>query len=671
MYQQYKRRAPRKRTRDYFMPFFIILIILAIIIFGWRTLNKVLINENRNTFTEKVFLNIENGSAKAMTVGKSEWKNVPDAINLYSGEKLKTGPDGRATLTFSDKSIIRLDRSTEVELIQLKKKNDINTIKIALKKGKIWSKIETINNPDSSFEINSDLVTIDSKGGNIAVSSPATVYVIDGSAQVNIKYNDEIIKTVNVGVGQQFDINSEKISRLNEGLEVELIYALSDSFKTSVWYRWNAKKDGAITAFEESDDTVVNEEEITDEIDNSDNISDDEVVNVDRLISIIKPSQNSSTNKSIISLSGVYDSDSVKSVYIHGKKANITGVNKWQINEVKLAIEGKNNLKVEAENAEGVKTELEDFVITYDNTAPSMPQISDPGSNDDTITIQDIEQIITGTVSKDTYAVIVNDYKLSKYVPGSKKFEYYAKTAYGNLEVGDNEYIVYAEDKAGNQSKPATITLTLEQEVIDDSVETTEDESSDSDSEESLTSLSEGGVTITSPNNGKSFSTSDTEFEIKGAVPVGTAKVEVNNYTLGLFKEGDSTYKYSAKSSFKNLIIGKKNTYTVKAFDKNSKLLGSATITIDVQSGTSPSPVITMPSTSGKYSTTLNELVVGGTVGKWIQNVYINGEKLSSYTPGSEKWSKTINLESGDNVFTVEGEKDGVRTPSTSITIKY
>lgn len=653
------------------MPFFIILIILAIIIFGWRTLNKVLINENRNTFTEKVFLNIENGSAKAMTVGKSEWKNVPDAINLYSGEKLKTGPDGRATLTFSDKSIIRLDRSTEVELIQLKKKNDINTIKIALKKGKIWSKIETINNPDSSFEINSDLVTIDSKGGNIAVSSPATVYVIDGSAQVNIKYNDEIIKTVNVGVGQQFDINSEKISRLNEGLEVELIYALSDSFKTSVWYRWNAKKDGAITAFEESDDTVVNEEEITDEIDNSDNISDDEVVNVDRLISIIKPSQNSSTNKSIISLSGVYDSDSVKSVYIHGKKANITGVNKWQINEVKLAIEGKNNLKVEAENAEGVKTELEDFVITYDNTAPSMPQISDPGSNDDTITIQDIEQIITGTVSKDTYAVIVNDYKLSKYVPGSKKFEYYAKTAYGNLEVGDNEYIVYAEDKAGNQSKPATITLTLEQEVIDDSVETTEDESSDSDSEESLTSLSEGGVTITSPNNGKSFSTSDTEFEIKGAVPVGTAKVEVNNYTLGLFKEGDSTYKYSAKSSFKNLIIGKKNTYTVKAFDKNSKLLGSATITIDVQSGTSPSPVITMPSTSGKYSTTLNELVVGGTVGKWIQNVYINGEKLSSYTPGSEKWSKTINLESGDNVFTVEGEKDGVRTPSTSITIKY
>ena len=81
---QYKRRPPRRNIRDYFMPFLIIIIIIGIIIFGWRTLNQVLIEDNRSTFNEKVFLNIENGSVKAMTVGKSEWQNAYDNIYLPS-----------------------------------------------------------------------------------------------------------------------------------------------------------------------------------------------------------------------------------------------------------------------------------------------------------------------------------------------------------------------------------------------------------------------------------------------------------------------------------------------------------------------------------------------------------------------------------------------------------
>ena len=123
----YPNRAPRKRNRDYFMPFFIIVVIIAIIIFGWRTLNQVFIDDNRNTFTEKVFLNIENGSAKAMTVGSSDWDNAPDNIYLYKGEKIKTGSDGRVSLTFTDQSIVRMDSNAQVDLIQLNKKNEAPT----------------------------------------------------------------------------------------------------------------------------------------------------------------------------------------------------------------------------------------------------------------------------------------------------------------------------------------------------------------------------------------------------------------------------------------------------------------------------------------------------------------------------------------------------------------
>ncbi|MBU0727765.1 hypothetical protein KKA95_03710, partial [Patescibacteria group bacterium] len=397
---------------------------------------------------------------------------------------------------------------------------------------------------------------------------------------------------------------------------------------------------------------------------------DDEVIVVGRLVSVTKPSENSATNKATISLEGLFDSDKVEAVYIHGKKATISGTNKWTISSLTLAVEGENSLKVEAEDASGIKTELDPFIITYDATPPATPSIEEPGINDDLVTIDDVEQIISGSVSSDTYAVIVNDYKLSKYVPGSKKFEYYAKTAYGNLEVGENEYEVIAEDKAGNQSETATITLVLEQGTVDEAGEEV-NEASEYEEDETPAATSEGGVTITEPNGGESFTTSETEFDIKGEVPANTAKVSVNNYTLSLYEAGSTEYRYTAKSSFGNLVIGEKNTYTVKAYDEDDTLLGTATITIDVESGTAAAPVVTMPSTTGTYSTSLNEVVIGGTVGKWVQNVFVNGTALNTYTPGSEEWRKTVSLESGENTFTIYGEMESGNTESTSITITY
>ena len=672
------RRAPRKRARDYFMPFFIIVVIIAIIVFGWRMLNQLFIQDSLDTTNERVLLNIENGSAKAMMEGKSEWKNAPDNIYLYKGEKLKTGPDGRATLTYFDQSIIRLDKSSQIEFVQLKQKNEDNLIEVMLNEGHIWTKIERITNPDSYFTVSTDMLTIDSRGGIVAISYPGTVYVIEGTAQVGIKYDDEIIKTINVGVGQQFMADADAVNDLNEGLEATLIFAMSDSFESSNWYRWNMRKDGAISAFEESDEEDEDDVETgsSTSVEEDESEGDEELILTDRLVSVTKPSSKSATNKSTITMEGLYDTDKVTAVYIDGRKATLSGTNKWKVYEVTLSGEGDNEISVEAEDNLGVRTTLDPFTITYDSVAPDMPEMTEPGENDAEVTIDDVEQIISGSVSKDTYAVIVNDYKLSKYVPGSQEFQYYAKTAYGNLEIGENEYEVIAEDKAGNQSKPAMITLVLEQETVDEADDEEDDaetgsDTSQEDDETLPASTSTGGVIITEPNGGESFTTSETEFDIKGTVPSDTAKVKVNGYTLTLYEAGDTTYRYSAKSSFGNLEIGEKNEYTVKAYDEDDKLLGSATITIDVQSGSASTPTITMPSTSGTYSTTLDEIVLGGTVGKWVQKIYVNDALLNGYIPGSEEWRKTITLSAGENTFTIYGEQNGDNTDSVSITISY
>ena len=288
-----------------------------------------------------------------------------------------------------------------------------------------------------------------------------------------------------------------------------------------------------------------------------------------------------------------------------------------------------------------------------------------------------IEQVIAGTVSKDTFSVIVNDYRLSKYVPGSGKFEYYAKTVLGNLVVGENEYIIYAEDKAGNRSEPTTLVLTLTQETYDemkkdDEEAVSEDSGSASNSDSSVPAASSsGGVKITGPNNGESFTSSETEFDITGTVPEGTAKVVVNDYTLSKFTAGDSSFSYKASTGFGNLNLGEKNTYTAIAYDAEGGKLGEASITIDVESGSASAPVITIPSSNGSYSTSLNEVVIGGTVGKWITRVKINGINLNEYIPGSGEWRNTVQLQSGDNSFSVCAEQEGSQVGCSNITINY
>lgn len=708
----YYQMPPRKKAHSYLLPFVVILLIVAAIVGAWWGLSRILGGDSQNALNEKVFLNIEAGSAKAMTVGKSEWQNAPDKIYLYRGEGLKTANDGRATLTFFDQSIMRLNTNTEAAFTSLKKKNESFNINVELKKGDLWTKVEHIVNPDSKFGITTDLITVDTRGGVISVTAPSTVYVLQGSAQIGVKFNDEVVKTYTLGVGQQFSLDPAKVESIKKGEDVEVIFALSDQFRKTSWYHWNAKKDGMIDAFEESGDTTTTDTgtdtsapTVTVTLPDGtasgtgtssvsvgtatpigSETSTQPLANMDRVAYVTKPTQNFATNKSSIAVEGNYDSAKVKAVYVNGTKATATTDGKWKMDSVRMGLEGENTIKLEAEDMAGKKTALESLTVVYDKTAPATPVVTDPKSSTPgaAIDISSVEQLIKGTVSADTQAVIVNDYRLGKYVPGSKAFQYYAKVEYGNLLAGDNEFKFIAEDKAGNQSEPATLILKLAQSIIDAAgvkvpapVAATTDTAPATTTTPAATpapapkTSGTGGVNITAPNGGQDLKTSDTEFEIAGDVPEGTAKVTVNDYTLSLFATGTTTFKYRAFKSIGNLEIGKVNVYTVKAYDDAGKLLGSDSITIDVQSGASADPVITIPTEASTYSTTLDTLVVGGTVGKWVTRVYVNDKELTDYIPGSEKWSKSVKLQAGKNTFTVSGERNGVQTGKDTVEINY
>ncbi len=657
----YRRRPPQKGGLRFFVLLLLAAGIIALAVSGLRTLWSSFTGEDADALSEKVLLSIEAGSAKAMTIGRSEWQNVPDKVSLYRGEQLKTNADGRASLTFFEKSIVRLAEGSEVSFAELQKKKETNRIALQLKKGSLWAKVERMNNPDSRFTVETDLLSVDSQGGVLAVEAPGTVYMVKGTAQVGVKNKDEVVRTFSLGVGQEFMADEKKIGELLAGQDAEVIFALGDAFKDGDWYRWNVQKDGAVTAFEESTPTPAAATEKPTAAPAETSIAPN------RLVYVTSPSPQSFTNRSAITVEGNYDPANVKAVYAGTLKATLASDGQWKVVGVPLALEGENSINLSAEGIDGKAIALDPLLITLDKTAPAAPVVETPASvGGKTIEIESPEQIISGKVSADTEAVIVNDYRLGKYVPGSKTFQYYAKVSYGNLQAGDNEFRILAEDKAGNQSEPAVITLILSEENAKKGV------SAETSTGGSLPkAVSSGGVTIASPNGGQSFQTSETSFDLSGSVPFATAKVVVNDYQLSAYVAGSTLWKYKAASTLGNLKIGQVNVYTIKAYDAAGELLGSASFAIDVESADSAAPVITLPTDKSSYTTTLDELVIGGTVGKWTQSVFLNDRKIGDYIPGSESWKIAVKLKAGENVYRVYGERDGKNTPEDVLTVTY
>lgn len=606
-YYQYKKRVPaEKRGSDYLKPFLFILLFIAIIFGGWKLLSYIFNDDSSNQSDQKVLLELESGSAKAMNEANPEWTSVRSGLDLFEGEKVRTQSDGRLTLDFFDGTIARLDKSSEIEFVALEQDDTSTNIELSLngESGSVW-----INNSEvlgsQTLSVRTEGFVAHAEAGSIfSITAPHSLYVIKGGVQADIMEDEKIIKTANVGIGQQLLLTDALIADLSEGLNKEILFALDDDFKTSNWYRWNQQKEGTSLTEDEEADSNAEEEDP-----NSETTGGDEEDPTD------------------------------------------------EENDPDDTDENEDEAEEDEDDSEG----------------PATPQITKPSSNGGKITLSLKEQIISGTVSADTQKVVVNGYQLSKYVPGSKTFTYSAKTSLNNLKVGENTYSVVAIDEAGNKSKTASITLVLPQSVAGEE---------DEDEDEETPAASTGEVKITSPNGGANLKTSETAFVISGTAPSNTSKVLVNGYQLQGYAAGSGTFKYNATAALGTLKVGQTNSYTVKAYDKNDAVIGSATMTIEVSGDAAATPPsetpseglslsITMPTSAANYQTTLNEVVLGGTVDTSVEDLYVNGIKLDSFAPGTGEWKMSVQLRVGDNTYNVYGQKGGTKTNSDSITINY
>jgi len=455
-YYQYKRREPRSRATDFIKPFLVIIIFIGIILAAWKLLGPALRGTEQALSSEKVYLDIATGGAKAMTSGSSEWKTVPTNIYLYEAEKIMTQSDGRVILNFFDKDTVRMDKSTQLDLTSLQREATVKNATLNLVEGKLWVNIDSTGTSPSEFVVKTGLLTLKSRGGSFAVGYPGMVYVINGSVSADVELAGKIVKSTTLGVGQEMVVDEQIATDLSEGLSKEVIYALDDAFRTSNWYRWNQQQEDASDAG--ATDGTADTTDATDET---------------------------------------------------GLKDTETGA----------VTDETDKSTTEKTDSETTKTDTEETAADTSSKPLEIPKITVPGSNGDTVTLDSTEQLISGTVSSGTEKVIVNDYSLSKYVPGSGKFSYSAKVAYSNLKVGENDFEVIAVDKDGKKTKAATITLILPQAVYD---KAKTEEAEKTPTTDSPAASATGGVTITGPNGGANLVSKETSFIITGGVPSTT-----------------------------------------------------------------------------------------------------------------------------------------------------
>lgn len=179
---------------------------------------------------------------------------------------------------------------------------------------------------------------------------------------------------------------------------------------------------------------------------------------------------------------------------------------------------------------------------------PKKPVILEP--KEDAREIEKGSVTISGTTDGDTEKIVIElnseRYTLSKYVPGSLSWTYTLSESYGNLKLGENRYLVYAEDKAGNRSEPSSITINYKKLSQDELGEFT-------------------APIVVSYNGSLSNEVSEAPVTVKGKVS-GAVSVVVNDYALSGFNPGDKEWTYYLKEQYGNLLPGF-NEYEVYSVD--------------------------------------------------------------------------------------------------------
>ncbi|MBI2639050.1 FecR domain-containing protein [Candidatus Peregrinibacteria bacterium] len=485
MYQYPTHHRPHGRT-SYFMPF-LSLIILGLIV--------VLVFQIVDYFQEKRVKALENKAALHVVAGRGEikffgvdqWAPALEGSLLHEGDVLRSSPGSRLVLTLLNGSVVRLSAETEVELDELKSRDGQDQLAINLAKGEVWLKRSEKEVVRTAFTVSTPNLDTESVGTTFDVANTLrqAVRVLNGKVKVSVKVLESDskrprrVETLEVALGQEVSLGSEELLDLQNNRPVEFLTLLSDDFRNGDWYAWNKGEDASGSAGVSVADAVAQQKENPLP---SMQQPEQEVMQVNEELTapvVLLPKEADrivKTGEALISGTVGRQTEKIEvTTYIAGK-AEPYFLKKYKAGDANWSYSasssygnlsaGENRFTIVAVGKDEARSEPAEVVIIYDKpkepadlSAPSVTKFNDTDAATPSFEAAEDVVKIDGKIGKGIVKIFVDDFALTRYVPDSGVWSYYAKTAYGNLKEGENTYSVYGVDYDGNKTPVVKFTI--------------------------------------------------------------------------------------------------------------------------------------------------------------------------------------------------------------------
>ena len=134
-----------------------------------------------------------------------------EGVRFISGESMRTGADGSASVGLDDTKIVSLDHDTYVQFIQ-----EDNHMQLNLLEGEIFLDVSAKLDENASFDIQTTTMTVGIRGTIISASSKTTpegkeqttIAVYEGGGQVNFRDSNGTNRAVTLQPGQQISVET-------------------------------------------------------------------------------------------------------------------------------------------------------------------------------------------------------------------------------------------------------------------------------------------------------------------------------------------------------------------------------------------------------------------------------------------------------------------------------
>lgn len=499
-----------------------------------------------------VMLQVEDRSVVNVSLEGGLLQRAEDALKLYVDDRVTTGGNGHARLSFFDDSFIRMDVQSDLTIEESTKGTNESEWSVTLPEGALW-----VRTPDIDTYSGSILRTIATAKYDVELTSDTEAIVEQGMLMVFRADGNGVTVHVHesgddvmIGEGQQFTIPDGTIvgDPLRMRSAIEPLALQRDFIEQS-------------RTLDITEAPLVNGTgaQLTDDV----------------LLDVTEPADRQQIATPTVTVRGRVGSR-VERVRVNGYDATINRQQGAFSQELSIEADKDTQLLVEALDARGIVLERISRTVRRGATVIAPPTITTPAGNGSTYRTQQQEFSISGTAPANTAGIMVNDYQLQLFQSNDRTWSYLASTALNNLHSGTNVYDVYALDTLGNKSAPVRITILLEEGsegVI----------SSGTGSSSTATTVEEadlpqndplmpGTITVTGPQAGSSYTATGSEFLLEGAAPSAAASVWVNGYKLQLFKAGGGYWNYIAKTEYNTLKPGT-NVYRIVARNAENQIL--------------------------------------------------------------------------------------------------